>query len=230
MSTAQPSTSGCDQILRPAQNDINESPQNDKNKEEKEKNYPTTHEGIDYKDIIEVLEEQMGGKPDIGSRNNFIFSMACHLRYICDDDPLWIARVLPTYGEERQKFLSTVKSACNRIQTKVMPRIIKRTLAICKRNSELITYNPELENTPPEMPKKLPPLIELLVSRTPAIYQPAVAHAVFPSLGAHLYQTYFRYIDNCYHEATLATLLMAPTGSGKSSVNTPIDYILADIR
>ena len=230
VSTAQPSTSGCDQILRPAQNDINESPQNDKNKEEKEKNYPTTHEGIDYKDIIEVLEEQMGGKPDIGSRNNFIFSMACHLRYICDDDPLWIARVLPTYGEERQKFLSTVKSACNRIQTKVMPRIIKRTLAICKRNSELITYNPELENTPPEMPKKLPPLIELLVSRTPAIYQPAVAHAVFPSLGAHLYQTYFRYIDNCYHEATLATLLMAPTGSGKSSVNTPIDYIMADIR
>ena len=80
------------------------------------------------------------------------------------------------------------------------------------------------------MPKKLPPLIELLVSRTPAIYQPAVAHAVFPSLGAHLYQTYFRYIDNCYHEATLATLLMAPTGSGKSSVNTPIDYIMADIR
>ena len=205
-------------------------PQNHKINEEKEKNYPTTHEGIDYKDIIEVLEEQMGGKPDIGSRNNFIFSMACHLRYICDDDPLWIARVLPTYGEERQKFLSTVKSACNRIQTKVMPRIIKRTLAICKRNSELITYNPELENTPPEMPKKLPPLIELLVSRTPAIYQPAVAHAVFPSLGAHLYQTYFRYIDNCYHEATLATLLMAPTGSGKSSVNTPIDYIMADIR
>ena len=192
--------------------------------------FPSTHENIPYEQIVEVLEEQMGGKPDIGSRNNFIFSMACHLRYICNDDPAWIAEVLPTYGEEREKFVATVKSACQRIQTKVMPRIIKRTLDICKRNSELRTCNSELENIPPEMPKKLPPLIELLVSRTPDIYQPAVAHAVFPSLGTHLYQTRFRYIDNCYHEATLACLLMAPTGSGKSSVNTPIDYIMADIR
>ena len=192
--------------------------------------YPQTYENIPYEQIVEVLEEQMGGKPDIGSRNNFIFSMACHLRYICNDDPAWIAEVLPTYGEEREKFVATVKSACQRIQTKVMPRIIKRTLDICRRNSELRTCNSELENIPPEMPKKLPPLIELLVSRTPDIYQPAVAHAVFPSLGTHLYQTRFRYIDNCFHEATLACLLMAPTGSGKSSVNTPIDYIMADIR
>ena len=192
--------------------------------------YPQTYENIPYEQIVEVLEEQMGGKPDIGSRNNFIFSMACHLRYICNDDPAWIAEVLPTYSEEHEKFVATVKSACQRIQTKVMPRIIKRTLDICRRNSELRTCNSELENIPPEMPKKLPPLIELLVSRTPDIYQPAVAHAVFPSLGTHLYQTRFRYIDNCYHEATLACLLMAPTGSGKSSVNTPIDYIMADIR
>ena len=63
-------------------------------------NYPQTHEDIPYEQIIEVLEEQMGGRPDIGSRNNFIFSMACHLRYICDDNPAWIAQVLPTYGEE----------------------------------------------------------------------------------------------------------------------------------
>ena len=206
-----------------------DAPLNDKNDGE-EKNYPQTHENIPYKEIIEVLEEQMGGKPDIGSRNNFIFSMACHLRYICDDDPLWIAQVLPTYGEEQEKFVATVKSACQRIQTKVMPRIIKRTLTICKRNSELITQSQGDTQVPPAMPEKLPPLIALLVSRTPEIYQPAVAHAVFPALGTHLYQTRFRYIDNCFHEATLACLLMAPTGSGKSSVNTPIDYIMADIR
>ena len=189
--------------------------------------FPTTHEEIPYENIIETLEEQMGGKPDVGSRNNFIFSMACHLRYICDDNPLWIAQVLPTYGEEQAKFLATVKSACQRIQTKVMPRIVQRTLAICKRKYE--TDGQSLE-VAPEMPKNLPPLIRLLVSRTPDIYQPAVAHAVFPSLGAHLYDTRFRYIDNCYHEATLACLLMALTGSGKSCVNTPIDYIMADIR
>ena len=196
----------------------------------KEESYPSTHEEIPYETIIEVLEEQMGGKPDVGSRNNFIFGMACHLRYICNDDPLWIAQVLPNYGEENEKWMATIKSACQRIQTKQMPRIVKRTLAICKRNSELITQSEADSQVPPEMPKNLPPLIRLLVSRTPEIYQPAVAHAVFPSLGAHLYNTRFRYIDNCYHEATLATLLMAGTGSGKSSVNMPIDYIMADIR
>ena len=192
--------------------------------------YPTSYEDIDYKEIIEVLEEQMGGKPDIGSRNNFIFSMACHLRYICNDDPMWIAQVLPDYGEEKQKFLATVKSACLRIQTKMMPRIMKRTLAICKKTSALNAQSPGDTQTPPEMPKVLPPLIRLLVSRTPKIYQPAVANAVFPALGAHLWQTTFRYIDNCLHEATLSTLLLAPTGSGKSCVNMPIDYIMADIR
>ena len=141
--------------------------------------------------------------------------------------------MLPTYGEEREKFVATVRSACNRIQTKAMPRIMKRTLAICKQRfleEELRTHHSELSNLPPELPEKLPPLIELLVSRTPKIYQPAVASAVFPALGAHLWQTTFRYIDNCLHEATLSTLLLAPTGSGKSCVNVPIDYIMADIR
>jgi len=189
--------------------------------------YPQTHENIPYADIIETLEEQMGGRPDVGSRNNFIFSMACHLRYICNDDPAWIAQVLPTYGEEQDKFLATVKSACNRIQTKSMPRIMKRTLAICKSQGDRQVSDIE---APPEMPKNLPPLIRLLVSRTPSLYQPAVAHAVFPSLGAHLWKTTFRYIDNTLHEATHANVLMAPTGVGKSCICQPIDYIMADIR
>ena len=227
--TAQPLLSGCIQTLRDAQSDTVGNPIGT-NKLEETSTYPQTYEDIPYKDIIEVLEEQMGGRPDIGSRNNFIFSMACHLRYICDDTPEWIAEVLPTYGEEREKFVATVRSACNRIQTKAMPRIIKRTLAICRQQEELRTHHSELSNTPPELPAKLPPLIELLVSRTPRIYQPAVASAVFPALGAHLWQTTFRYIDNCLHEATLSNLLLAPTGSGKSCVNVPIDYIMADIR
>ena len=196
--------------------------------------YPSTYEDVPYETIVETLEEQMGGQPEHGSRNNFIFSMACHLRYITNDDASWIAQILPTYGEAKEKWMATIRSACARNQTKKMPRIMRRTLALCKQrmeeeNSELKSQNSEL-NTPPPMPKRLPPLIKLLVSRTPAIYQPAVANAVFPSLATHLYATRFRYIDNCYHEATLSCLLMAPTGSGKSSVNTPIDYIMADIR
>ena len=83
---------------------------------------------------------------------------------------------------------------------------------------------------PPPMPKKLPKLVELLISKTPEIYQPAVAHAIFPSLATHLWRTKFRYIDNVEHEATLMTCLLAGTGAGKSCVQKPIDFIMEDIR
>ena len=196
------------------------------------KEYPATYEDIPYETIVEVLEEQMGGEPEHGSRNNFIFSMACHLRYVCNDDATWISQILPTYGEAKEKWKASIRSACNRNQTKSMPRIMKRTLAICKERieeEELITHNSEL-NQPPQMPRRLPPLIKLLVSRTPKIYQPAVAHAVFPALGAHLWKTYFRYIDNVEHEATLMCCLMAGTGAGKNCISEPINHILKDIR
>ena len=210
--------------------------------EEKEKNsvelrvlrgenqdYPQTYEDIPYSQIVETLEEQMGGQPEHGSRNNFIFSMACHLRYVCNDDANWIAQILPTYGEARDKWMATIRSACARNQTKQMPRIMKRTLAICRDNSELRTHNSELV-TPPKMPVKLPPLIKLLVSKTPQIYRPAVAHAVFPALATHLWRTTFRYIDNVEHEATLMNVLMAGTGAGKNCITDPINRILKDIR
>ena len=193
------------------------------------KEYPETYEEIPYEVLVETLEEQMGGQPEHGSRNNFIFSMACHLRYVCNDDALWIAQVLPTYGESKEKWMASIRSACNRSQTKAMPRIMKRTLTICKEQMQNEAQDTE-GNTPPPMPKRLPPLIKLLVSKTPKIYQPAVAHAVFPALGAHLWKTYFRYIDNVEHEATLMCCLMAGTGAGKNCISEPINHILKDIR
>jgi len=196
--------------------------------------YPSTYEDVPYETIVETLEEQMGGQPEHGSRNNFIFSMACHLRYVTNDDASWIAQILPTYGEAKDKWMATIKSACARNQTKKMPKIMKRTIALCKQrmeeeNSELKTQNSEL-NTPPSMPKRLPPLIKLLVSKTPKIYRPAVAHAVFPALATYLWKTYFRYIDNVEHEATLMCCLMAGTGAGKNCISEPINRILKDIR
>ena len=99
-------------------------------------------------------------------------------------------------------------------------------------NSLQLTVNSSEEDypEPPEMPEKLPKLVELLISRTPEIYKPAVAHAIFPPLATHLWKTRFRYIDNVEHEARLMTLLLAGTGAGKSSVNRPIDFIMEDIR
>ena len=99
-------------------------------------------------------------------------------------------------------------------------------------NSLQLTVNSTEEDypEPPEMPEKLPKLVELLISRTPEVYKPAVAHAIFPPLATHLWQTSFRYIDNVVHEATLSTCLLAGTGAGKSSVDKPIRYIMEDIR
>ena len=192
--------------------------------------YPSTYQDIPYPLIIEVLEEQMGGIPEHGSRNNFIFSMACHLRYVCNDDPEWVAQILPTYGENREKWMATIRSACNRNQTQNMPKLMLRTLEICKERQQEQKEQEENPGTPPPMPRLLPPLIKHLISKTPDIYKAAVAHAVFPALATHLWQTRFRYIDNVEHEATLMNVLMAGTGAGKNCISEPINRIMADIR
>ena len=221
------STSGIQILRRSAPlNDNGESRLNDNGESS---NYPETYEEIPYESIVEVLEEQMGGQPEHGSRNNFIFSMACHLRHVCNDDATWIAQILPTYGEAKDKWQGSIKSACNRNQTKQMPRIMKRTLSICKERIAQESQGDD-QIQPPKMPARLPPLIKLLVSKTPKIYQPAVAHAIFPALGAHLWKTYFRYIDNVEHEATLMCCLMAGTGAGKNCISEPVNRILKDIR
>ena len=124
--TAQPNVDAPEILRRFA-------PLDDKTGEEE---YPETYEDIPYETLVQTLEEQMGGQPEHGSRNNFIFSMACHLRYVTNDDASWIARILPTYGESREKWMATIRSACNRNQTKAMPRIMKRTIAICKQRQE----------------------------------------------------------------------------------------------
>ena len=107
----------------------------------------------------------------------------------------------------------------------------------CKSPERLAGSNLKVQSSededypaPPSMPKKLPKLVELLISKTPEIYQPAVACAIFPPLATHLWRTKFRYIDNVEHEATLMTCLLAGTGAGKSCVQKPIDFIMEDIR
>ena len=83
---------------------------------------------------------------------------------------------------------------------------------------------------PPPMPKKLPKLVELLISNTPEDYKAAVANAIFPPLATHLWKTRFNYIDNVEHEATLMCCLLAGTGAGKNCVQMPINLIMEDIR
>ena len=205
--------------------------------------FPSDYDGIPYETIISKLVELLGGEPQHGSRNSFIFSLSCYLRYLCDDNRDWIKQVIPTFGEGKEKAFATVDSACNRKQSHRMPSIVRKAISLCQEEQtrgRAANYdtddfgdigNPESYfYRIHEMPQKLPKLIKLLVSRTPKIYQPAVAQAVFPPLGAHLCDTRFRYIDNVEHEATLMSILCAPTGSGKESITQPINHIMADIR
>ena len=187
----------------------------------------STYQGIPYTAIVEALAEQLGGAPEHGARNNFIFSMACHLRYVCNDDAAWIERILPTYGEAQEKVSATIRSAVNRPQSRQMPALMARALKVAKGLHA--TSAQGVERGCPPMPTRLPPLIELLTRHVPAHARAAVAHAVFPALGAHLGGVKFRYVDNVEHEATFMCVLLAKMSSGKSAVNKPIEYLLADI-
>ena len=192
--------------------------------------YPTTYNGVSYDVLVEALTEQLGGVPAHGSRNNFIFSMACHLRYVCNDEPEWIGQVLPTFGEEASRVKATIRSACNRAQSKNMPQLMQRALQVAKTRSIVNMHGMLLAKVPPTMPKDVPTLIRLLVSKVPEDAKAAVSHAVFPSLASHLHDVYFRYIDNTLREPAFMCVLMAKMSSGKSAVNKPIEYILADIK
>ena len=204
--------------------------------------FPTDYNGVEYEEIIKRLEEQLGGAPEHGARNSFIFTMACNLRYICNDDPQWIASVLPTYGEDPQKQQRTIQSAVMRPMSREMPETMKRALKIAKMCAQgssegsegsASSHSPlgEKEGAfPPAMPSVLPDVVELLVSRTPEHLRPAVAMSVFPPLGAHVHGLEFAYWDGRDYEPTFMNVLVAELSAGKSAVNKPIDCIISDIK
>ena len=211
--------------------------------EERRQDFAQEYDGISYEAITSKLVELLGGEPQHGSRNSFIFTLSCYLRYLCDDNATWIKQVIPTFGEEKKRAFTTVDSACQRKQSHRMPMIVRKAISLCQQEQargKAADYDADefgdILNPDSyfyrihEMPQKLPRLIRLLVSKTPVIYQPAVSQAVFPALASHLCDTRFRYVDNVEHEATLMNILCAPTGSGKESITQPINRIIADIR
>ena len=197
-----------------------------------------TFKGIPYSEIIKQWFILSGGEPAQGERNTKLHRLAYHLRHITDNNEELLLKIMPRYGLSEEEMKGLIHSACI-AQWCGMPKMMQEAIAHGEsrmKNEGLAASdeNPSLhssvKNTPPEMPKKLPPLIDLLVSRTPDLYKPAVAHAVFPSLAAHLHRVRFKYIDNVEHEATLMNVLMAGTGAGKDCISEPINRIMADIR
>ncbi len=181
--------------------------------------------------VVKALEEQLGGAPKHGSRNNFIFAMACHLVHLYGNSPATIGYLVPTYGERQERWRSTIESACRTAKADHMPDVLQRALQVAElRSKGRKESERKMSNLPPALPAVLPPLIAHLTSKVPDLYKPAVAVSVFPALGTHLSGVKFRYIDNVEHEPTFMCVLMAKMSSGKSCVNKPIEYILADIE
>ena len=145
-----------------------------------------------------------------------------------------VMRVNAQAEKQAKQIVNSLQLTVNRGNQQV--NSLQLTVNRADANHKVQSSNLNVQSTdedypdPPEMPKKLPKLVALLISKTPEIYKPAVAHAIFPPLATHLWKTRFRYIDNVEHEARLMTLLLAGTGAGKSSVNRPIDFIMEDIR
>ena len=194
--------------------------------------------GIPYSQIIQQWFKLAGGEPVPGERNDKLHRLASHLRYIADNDEALMLQVMPRYGLSEEEMKGLIHSACS-AKWYSMPKMMREALENEERrmkneefpaDGEDSSFEGEADILHSSLPKRLPALIKLLVSRTPDVYKPAVAHAVFPSLAAHLHKVRFRYIDNVEHEATLMNVLMAGTGAGKDCISEPINRIMADIR
>lgn len=108
--------------------------------------YPKEYQGVPYPVIIEKLIELLGGEPQHGSRNSFIFTLSCYLRYLCDDNAEWIKQVIPTFGEDRKRAFITVESACNRKQSYRMPSIVSKAVELV-RNEEMNTLSANYDDS-----------------------------------------------------------------------------------
>ena len=204
--------------------------------------FPTTYKSVPYSEILAAITDELGGEPEEGERNAKVLRMASSLRHICDNNPNWLMEIIPTYGLPDEEWRKTIANACKDGLKYGTTKVLQAALAKLRVDSALSTQNSELTNdsavstqnselnAAPKMPSKLPKLIELLASNVPDYLKPAVAHAVFPALGAHLGGVYFRYADNVKRQATFMNVLVAMQSCGKSAINKPLEMIMADIE
>ena len=193
--------------------------------------FPQEYKGIAYKDIIAKYWELFndGKEPTTGDRDTLTYQLACDLRHICGRNAEWLDQVIPCYDgfpleEKRQKIQNALAA-----KSEGMPYRLKHVLLALKSTAGVKACGGTL-TAPPEMPKKLPPLVKLLTKNVPWFYKPAVAAAVFPALAAHLHGVKFRYWDNVDHEATFMNVLIGRQSIGKSCIKKPIEYIMEGIR
>ena len=196
--------------------------------------FAASFRGLPYADIIAAYWQRTGGEPQTGERNVRLYQLAVNLRAICDNNKGLLMQVMPRLGLSEAELQGIVDSACKETPkgiSKLMRGVIDElhnahdTQPATESEARTLTEE-QGGGALPRMPK----LIQLLTSKTPAEYKAAVAHAVFPALATHLCGVRFTYTDNVEHEATLMNCLMAATGAGKGCIDEPIRRIMADIR
>ena len=194
-------------------------------------NYPTEYAGIPYSYIVEELADQLGGAPEHGSRNAFIFSMACHLRYVCNNDAQWIRSVLPNFGEAQDRVEATIESACKRSQSMTMNTKMKTAITLArKRKSMENGTDEESLMRQPQMPERLPAPVRLITSKAPRGYWPCIINTTFSAFATYMGGVKAEFWNGRQEECTLLNGVVAPMSAGKSSIKDPINHILAPIE
>ena len=195
-----------------------------------ERDYPQDYMGIPYPYIVEELADQLGGTPEHGNRNSFIFTMACHLRHVCNNDPQWIRSVLPNYGEAQDRVNATIESACRRNQSQITPLKVKNALTLARKRVNLERGTDEASLLrQPMMPERLPAPVRLIVSKAPHGYWPAIANTTFGAFATYTGGVKAEFWNNTAMEMNQLHLLVAPMSIGKSSIKEPINHILQPI-
>lgn len=190
-----------------------------------------SYNGIAFERIVQkYLELFNDGKlPSEGDRNVKTFELAVTLRSICDYSQEKLERVIPRFDNfPMEEWRRTLESALKEPR-KGMPYRLRQVLTALRQDSRMAVTG-GTHDVPPQMPKRLPKLLQLLTSKVPEMYRPAVCEGVFPALGVHLHGVKFRYWDNVEHEPTFMNVLIAPMSIGKGAIKKPIDFILSDIK
>ena len=195
-----------------------------------ERDYPADYMGVPYSYIVEELADQLGGAPEHGNRNPFIFTMACHLRHICNDDPQWIRQILPNFGEAQDRVNATIESACRRQQSQTTPTKVKNAITLARKRVNIENGMDEASlMRQPQMPERLPAPIRLITSKAPRGYWPAIANTTFAAFATYTGGVKAEFWNGTLTEMNQLHMLAAPMSIGKSSIKEPINHILQPI-
>lgn len=199
---------------------------------------PTNYQGIPLSLIFDCLEELMGGKPAEGSRNSHIFGMVGQARHLLDGKEEWIMAYLAQrdyYGLSEQEVRRTVKSALSKAVVSAMPKTLQRAIEMARmrmadETEEEKPLLPEFAEEPPQMPEDLFPILKIICKNVPDVCKPATVRSAFPCFKTHMNNVSFEGYDGTMKEARIFHVIIGESGSGKSSINKPVEYLMADIK